>query len=161
MLAIGACLLDDPFTALYLELRPLPGLPWSVSAQRVHRLSRERLKRNGLEPSDAMRRFAEWVETVADGRQPVLVGWNAGFDWMFVADYFARFIGANPFGHAPLDIKAFALARLRLERWAQTRREALVDRFAEASPLSHHALEDAQSQAVLFKRLLMEDDRSL
>ena len=161
LLAIGACLVDDPYSSLYLELKPVPGMPWSLAAARVHRLSRERLIRNGLEPADAMGRFDDWVEEVSEGREPVMVGWNADFDWMFIADYFARFMGANPFGHAPLDIKAFAMGRLRLERWAHTRREALVDRFAEASPLSHHALEDAQSQAVLFKRLLMEDDRSL
>ena len=33
----------------------------------------------------------------AAGRRPVFVGFNATFDWMFVADYLWRFAGRDPF----------------------------------------------------------------
>ncbi|MDP8905670.1 MAG: 3'-5' exonuclease [Chloroflexota bacterium] len=158
MIALGACLVDDPARSIYLELKPLPGMPWSAAAERVHQLDRRRLEAEGVEPAQAMRRLSDWLIDVADGRRPVLVGWNAAFDWMFVADYYNRFVGSNPFGIAPLDMKAYVMGHLHLRRWSETRRDALVERYAEASPLSHHALEDARHQAALFRRLLEEDD---
>jgi ribonuclease T len=161
LLSIGACLIEDPSVTLYLELKPLPSLPWSAEAEAVHHLPRARLTAEGLEPAAAMGRLATWLEELGGGRQPVMVGWNAAFDWMFIADYFARYLGSNPFGIAPLDMKAYAMGRLRLERWSDTRREMLVNRYAEAGPLSHHALDDAEHQAVLFRRLMAEDDRPL
>jgi ribonuclease T len=159
LIAIGACLVDDPATAIYLELRPLPGLPWSEKAERVHRLSRDKLEREGLEPSAAMEQFEAWVSDVSVGRRAVFVGWNAGFDWMFTADYFERFLGRNPFGIAPLDIKAYLMGRDRLSRWADTRRSAVAERYGEVEPLSHHALEDARQQAAFIRPLLQQDDQ--
>lgn len=159
LIAIGACLVDDPKTAIYLELRPLTGLAWSDQAEHVHRLSREQLERDGLEASAAMEQFEAWVSDVSAGRRPVFVGWNAGFDWMFVADYFARFLGRNPFGIAPLDIKAYLMGRDRLSRWADTRRSAVAERYGEVEPLSHHALEDARQQAAFIRPLLEQDDQ--
>ena len=49
----------------------------------------------------------------------MFVGFNAAFDWMFVADYFERYLGRNPFGYTALDIKAFAMGRLG-GTWADT-----------------------------------------
>lgn len=160
MLSVGACLVADPDQSIYLELKPIPGRPWSAEAEAVHHLPRRRLEAEGLEPAEAMRRLAAWLAGIAEGRPPVLVGWNAAFDWLFIADYFVRYVGSNPFGVAPLDMKAFAMGRLHLRQWSQTRREALVARYAEAGPLSHHALDDAVHQAVLFRRLLLENDRA-
>jgi ribonuclease T len=158
LIAIGACLVDDPATAIYLELRPLPG-PWSERAERVHRLSRSKLERDGLEPSVAMEQFADWVADVSVGRRAVFVGWNAGYDWMFTADYFERFLGRNPFGIAPLDIKAYLMGRDRLSRWADTRRSVVAERYGEVEPLTHNALDDARQQAEFIRRLLQQDDQ--
>ncbi len=157
LIAIGACVVDDPAAAIYLELRPMPGLPWSEEAERVHQLSREQLARQGLDPSVAMGRFEAWVADVSKGRQPVFVGWNAGFDWMFVADGFERFVGRNPFGIAALDIKAYLMGRDRLSRWADTRRSVVAERYGEVEPLTHNALDDARQQAAFITRLLRED----
>lgn len=159
LIAIGACLIEDPDTALYLELKPQPGLPWSEEAQKVHGLSQVGLLQRGLDAPEAMRQLESWLTDVAAGRRPVFVGWNAGFDWMFVADYFARFLGRNPFGIAPLDIKAYLMGRDRLSRWADTRRSAVAERYGEVEPLSHHALEDARQQAAFIRPLLEQDDQ--
>jgi ribonuclease T len=159
LIAIGACLVDDPATAFYLELRPLPGLPWSEEAERVHRLAKEQLERDGLDPAAAMEQFEGWISDVSAGRRPVFTGWNAGFDWMFVADYFARFLGRNPFGIDPLDIKAYLMGRDRLSRWANTRRSAVAERYGDVEPLTHYALDDARQQAAFIGRLLQQDDQ--
>jgi ribonuclease T len=157
LIAIGACVVDEPAAGIYLELRPLPGLPWNEEAEQVHRLSRDHLAVHGLEPAAAMSQFAAWLEGVAGDRQPVFVGFNATFDWMFVADYFHRFLGRNPFGISGLDLKAYYMGRHRIDRWADTRREALNRHLERDPPHSHHALEDAREQAELV-RLLRSGD---
>ena len=159
LIAIGACLVDDPDVTLYLELKPQPGLPWSVEAEKVHGLSQVRLLQRGLDAPEAMRRLESWLTEVGQGRQPVFAGWNAGFDWMFVADYFERFLGRNPFGIAPLDIKAYLMGREGLPRWTDTRRSAVAARYGGMEPLNHNALDDARQQAAFFGRLLRQDDR--
>lgn len=159
LIAIGACLVDDPEVAVYILLKPIDGLPWSDAAQRVHRLEREMLEAEGLEPPLAIGRFDAWLTEVSAGRRPVFVGWNAAFDWLFMADYFARYLGRNPFGPAPLDVKAYLMGRDRLERWADTRRHLVAERYGEIEPLTHHALDDARQQAAFFRRLLEQDDQ--
>lgn len=155
LLSVGACLVADPTTGIYLELKPLADRPWSDEAQRVHGLTAESLTRNGLEPADAMGQFDAWVGKVANGAWPVFVGFNAPFDWMFVADYFERYVGRNPFGYTALDIKAFAMGRLG-STWADTSMSVLAPRYLSGRPLAHHALSDAQDQAALFRALLAE-----
>jgi ribonuclease T len=159
LIAIGACLVDELDVAFYTLIKPLAGLEWRESAEKVHRLSREQVDRDGLEPSAAIEAFGLWVESVVGDRHAVFVGWNAGFDWMFVADYFERYVGHNPFGVAPLDMKAYVMGRHRLPRWADTRRQALDGLYGRADPLTHQALEDARKQAAFVRRLLEQDDQ--
>jgi DNA polymerase III epsilon subunit-like protein len=153
LLAIGACLVEDFQVGLYLELKPLPGLPWDAAAERVHHLDRGQLAEQGLEPPLAMTRFDEWLVSVGKGRRPVFVGFNAPFDWMFVADYFHRFIGRNPFGISALDIKSYYMGREGVTAWAETARRFVERRYPVTLPHSHHALEDARGQAELMRLL--------
>ena len=37
LLSVGACLVADPTSGIYLELKPLPDRPWSDEAQRVRK----------------------------------------------------------------------------------------------------------------------------
>src|SRR6476646_1556146 len=85
LLSIGACLVDDPSVDFYVELKPIPDHQWDEDAETVHGLTRDQLAREGLEPAQAMARFAQWVDEVCVGREPIFVGFNAPFDWMFVA----------------------------------------------------------------------------
>jgi ribonuclease T len=67
----------------------------------------DELARTEHDPSDAMRRFADWLSSLARGNgNPVFVGFNARFDWSFVNDYFHRCGDGNPFAFTALDIKA-------------------------------------------------------
>lgn len=154
LLAIGACLIDDPAAAVYIELQPLAGLPWSEDAARIHRLDRARLEREGLPAAAAMERLAGWLGQVANGRRPVFVAFNAPFDWMFVDDYFQRFVGHNPFGIAALDMKAYYMGRARVERWAETTHDHVKRYLGVAVAHTHDALADAREQAQLMRRLL-------
>jgi ribonuclease T len=154
LLSIGACLVEDPEVGVYLELQPDEDRPWDDRAESIHGLSRDRLLREGLEPRAAMERFALWLDESCSGRKPVFVGFNAPFDWMFVADYFWRYVGRNPFGISALDLKSYFMARNGVTTWAATRRGD-VDAALGAQPdHNHHALDDARGQARLAKVLL-------
>jgi DNA polymerase III epsilon subunit-like protein len=155
LLSIGACLVDDPETTFYAELEP-EDKRTTPEALEVSKLSVDILKTMGEPPAEAMQRFADWVRDVVPAdRRAVFVGFNAPFDWMFVADYFERYVGRNPFGYTALDIKAFAMGRLG-STWGETSMSVLGPRYLSGRPLAHHALSDAQDQAALFRALLAE-----
>jgi DNA polymerase III epsilon subunit-like protein len=155
MLSIGACLVHDPEQHFYIELQPLT-LNAVPAAMDVHHLSLERLARAGVPPAQAMARFADWLASVVpDGQRPIFVSFNAAFDWMFVNDYFHRFLGHNPFGHSALDIKAFYMG-LSGRPWSETSMRWLPPRYMSSRRLQHHSLQDAIDQAGLFRQLLAE-----
>jgi DNA polymerase III epsilon subunit-like protein len=155
LLSIGACLVDDPEVSFYVELQP-EDKRTTPEALEVSKLSLDILRTMGEPPETAMRHFARWVgEVVPQGHRAVFVGFNAAFDWMFVADYFERYVGRNPFGYTALDIKSFAMGRLG-STWAGTSMKVLGPKYLSGRPLAHHALSDAQDQAALFRALYAE-----
>lgn len=155
LLSIGACLVDDPETTFYVELKP-EAKRSTQEALEVSKLSLDILETMGEPPAEAMQRFAGWVgEVVPAGHRAVFVGFNAAFDWMFVADYFERYVGRSPFGYTALDIKSFAMGRLG-STWAGTSMKVLAPKYLSGRPLAHHALSDAQDQAALFRALYAE-----
>ena len=156
LLSIGACLVDDPSVGIYLELKPVPDMPWSAEAEGVHKLTREDLGRDGLEPAEAMRRLDDWVRDTAAGRWPVFVGFNAPFDWMFVADAFWRYLGRNPFGISALDLKSLYMGSHGVTSWEQTRKVHIERRLGVRFEHTHNALEDARDQARLAQVLLLQ-----
>lgn len=158
LLAIGACLVSDPQRGFYVELQPVNQNADPV-AMAVHKLSLEHLSERGLPPAQAMARFEQWLSSIMPpGQSPLFVAFNAAFDWMFVADYFHRFLGRNPFGHAALDIKSFYMG-LGGVRWSETSMRYLAPRYLGEPSLTHNALRDAQDQAELFRRLLIESTK--
>jgi DNA polymerase III epsilon subunit-like protein len=152
LLALGACLVEDPGRTFYAEVKPAGGA-LDAAALAASGLSPEHLAAHGEAPAAAMTRFAAWVEEVTPpGHRPVLVAFNAPFDWMFVADYFGRAGVPNPFGHSALDIKALYMG-LTGEAWERTSFACVAARAGLILDLPHHALEDALIQAEVFRRL--------
>ena len=157
LLAIGACLVDDPETAIELLLRPAPGMPWDDEAAEIHHLDRAVLELEGLEPAAAMARFAAWIaQVVPAGSRPVMIALNAPFDWMFIADAFWQHLGRNPLGVSALDLKALYLGRHLDEvgEWGRTSRLAMRVRYPVDLPHTHDALDDAREQAAILRELL-------
>jgi DNA polymerase III epsilon subunit-like protein len=155
LLSIGACLVDDPDRIFYVELQPL-SMNARPEASSIHHLSLERLAKEGVAPAEAMRRFADWLAAVVPPDQkPVFVSFNAPFDWMFVADYFHRFLGQNPFGHSALDLKALYMGLIGVP-WSQTSMRHVASRYLDNRQLNHHAAQDALDQAELFRSMLAE-----
>jgi ribonuclease T len=153
LLSIGACTVGEPRDTFYVELQPDREAK-TEEALAVHRLSMERLASEGIPPAEAMHRFAAWVaEVTPQGVRPVFVGFNAPFDWMFVNDYFHRYLGHNPFGHAALDIRALYMGAAGVP-WEETSMRHLAPRYLGGAQLTHNALQDALDQARILEGIL-------
>jgi DNA polymerase III epsilon subunit-like protein len=122
----------------------------------VHKLTPEHLASDGLEPADAMGRLDVWVRDQAAGRWPVFVGFNAPFDWMFVADAFWRYLGRNPFGISALDLKSLYMGSHGVASWEQTRKVDIERELGLRFEHTHNALQDARDQARLAQVLLLQ-----
>lgn len=151
MLSIGACLVTDETETFYVELKP-DRESFQDHALSISGLSMQYLEQEGLDPGKAMQAFARWLQETVPG-EPILVAFNAPFDWMFINDYFHRYTGSNPFGHSAIDIKALYLGHAGGE-WRDTNMDRVNAMFGLDKSLSHHALEDARDQAALFMRII-------
>lgn len=97
-------------------------------------------------PHDAyvvMQDFNLWAGTVREGvSTPRFVADNAGFDWMFVCDYFWRYVGGNPFGFSCLSLTSFYQGIVRnLDRRKGSFKHLRQTRH------THNALDDARGNA--------------
>jgi DNA polymerase III epsilon subunit-like protein len=151
LLSLGACVVARPEEALYLEFKPLNenAVP---EALRVSGLDMARLALHGEQPRDGMRKFADWIAKAAGNQKPVFVGLNAGFDWSFVNWYFIHFGGDNPFGFAPLDIKAYYMGLIGCS-WDDTKSSRMRPEFQPAQAADHQALNDARAQGEMFAKM--------
>lgn len=140
-------------------MRPLEGASYEEEALEVSCLDRERLRREGPDPADAMREAYDFVQGIAkrsvDGEdRAVFAAWPLGFDWMWMHWYFVRFVGGSPFGFGrALDMKTLAAIRLRRPIAATGLRDLPIDLRAD-TPHTHNALDDAQAQAQILRKLL-------
>jgi DNA polymerase III epsilon subunit-like protein len=160
LLSIGACLVSDLAETFYAELQPVND-EVSPEALQVSGLKMEELKAHGLPPEEAMRQFSDWVlQTTLPDQQPIFVALNAPFDWMFITDYFHRYLGQNPFGHKALDMKALYMG-MNGAHWDETGFEDITKHYQIEQSLNHNALQDAIAQAKLFRRMLEEQSRSI
>ena len=150
MLAIGACTLAEPREHFYVELKPdKPNQ--DASAMQVHGLDWEEHVQNGVPPAKALQQFEQWLrDHTPEGQSPLFVGFNAPFDWMFLCDYFHRYLGRNPFGHSALDIKSFFMG-LKRTTWQKTNMQSL-----SRKKLRHQAMTDACDQADILLDLLQQ-----
>jgi len=155
LLSIGACTLTDPRQTFYVEIQP-SNQDFVSEAIAVHGLSLDTLAVHGLPPSEAMQNFAVWLKGVVPaGRRPQFLAFNAPFDWMFVCDYFHRYLGYNPFGHTAIDIKAYTMGKTGLS-WEETSWGKIAGRYLGNRQLAHHALQDALDQAEIFQKIFSE-----
>jgi DNA polymerase III epsilon subunit-like protein len=150
MLSLGACVVGRREEAFYVELKPLNGnaVP---DALKVTGFDLAELRKTGERPEDAMAKFRGWL--AGAGEKPVFLGFNAGFDWSFVNWYFHRFLGENPFGFAPLDVKSYYMGLTGCS-WADTKSSRIRPEFQPTQPGNHNALADARAQAEMFEKML-------
>jgi ribonuclease T len=121
----------------------------------------ERLAKRGKPPKQAIQQFEQWVsEQTSENQRPIFVAFNAPFDWMFVNDYFHRFLGYNPFGHSALDVKSYYMGLAGVS-WQETAMSYVIAQYLEDRQLTHHALRDAMDQAEIFRMMLAQHDQTI
>jgi len=153
LLSIGACTITQPRKTFYVELKP-DKPDYQPEALAVHGLDLEKLAREGSNPEEALLRFDSWLaQVVHQPMKPIFLAFNAPFDWMFINDYFHRYLGRNPFGHNALDIKAFYMGASGVS-WRETSGSQIRRLFLDHEDLTHNALHDAVDQAVIFERIV-------
>jgi DNA polymerase III epsilon subunit-like protein len=152
MLSIGACLVRRPERRFYREIRPISA-DFVADALKVSGLSMSALARTGVEPSEAMREFGAWVRSSSADREPVMVAFNASFDWSFINWYFVHFGIENPFGIGAIDIKSYYMG-LTGTSWSDSRSSEIPEPYASRGSHTHNAVDDAVEQASMFVRML-------
>ncbi len=151
MLMLGACVVDQPHITFKRQFKP-ESSEYVPEALKVSGLSMAELLVSGQDPKTAMEEFATWVAEQVGDATPVFVGLNAAFDWSFVNYYFHRYLGHNPFGFAPLDIKSMFFG-VFASSWRDTRSSHMVRVLNPEKLGNHDALADAIAQAQLFEML--------
>lgn len=155
LLSIGACTIFAPQETFYVELQPVNENK-TPEAMEIGGLDWDQLKEKGIPAEEAMSQFDRWIgEIIPAGSQPIFVAFNAPFDWMFVNDYFYRYLGHNPFGHKALDIKSLYMGFHEVT-WEETGMQSVSSRYLDNQSLTHHALQDALDQAEIFRKMLAE-----
>jgi DNA polymerase III epsilon subunit-like protein len=152
MLSLGACVVGGKDEGFYVEIKPLNdnAVP---AALKVSGFDLTKLAKSGEAPKEALAKLRDWVKTVSGAATPVFVGFNAGFDWSFVNWYFIHFLGENPFGFAPLDVKAYYMGMTGCA-WEDTKSSRVRPEFQPAKVGDHNALNDARAQAEMFGKML-------
>jgi DNA polymerase III epsilon subunit-like protein len=154
LLSFGACRVDKPEETFSCELKPISQKA-DPKALEISGFSLEDLEKTGSDPKAAMDSFAAWLEGLREADESlVFVGFNAPVDWSFINYYFHKFTGANPFGFAGLDIKAYYMGATGCD-WLDTRSSTMNAELKPSRSPDHTALHDAQYQAELF-RLIRE-----
>jgi hypothetical protein len=158
MLSLGACIVGREEEGFYVEIAPITRA-FQPEALAVAGFDLDALAVRGADPAEAMAAFDAWLaRQVPEGRRPVFVARPLAFDWMFVAYYFHRFLGRNPFGHAGLDVRSFQMG-LTFARPDEGGSEPEAS-LGRTLVLTHNALEDAIAQSRLFGELLARAART-
>ncbi len=98
---------------------------------------------------DVMGGFANWLTEVCGESRPIFVSDNPAFDFMWVAYYFDKTLGRNPFGHSGRRISDFYAGLMRdfskSQEWKRWR----------VTPHDHHPVHDALGNVEAFEKLLV------
>jgi DNA polymerase III epsilon subunit-like protein len=141
--------LDPHEAARYWELQPISE-GFDSEALSINGLDRERLRREGMPPAQAMREADRWVREIAGGRRAVLVAYPAAFDWSFLHWYFSSFADASPFGHGTcIDIRSLYIGATG-STYDESSKKNLPDELRPRARHTHNALDDAIEQGELF-----------
>lgn len=105
-------------------------------------------------PNEAMQKFDTWVLSVSNKNmaKPVCLAYPSGFDFSFVYYYLRKFLGRSVFGFSCLDINSYAMAILKTDFRATTKRNMPKEWF-QGLPHNHVAIEDAIEQGYLFLKM--------
>ena len=147
------------------NLKPIPGATqhpdtmewWDKQDPAVW----ENVTRDPLHPRAAMEAFHSWIRFECgrnDNAMPVIVGYPATYDFMFVYWYSVNFCGfPTPYGFQGLDVKTLAAEKMGVPFKQAAKRRFPKSWFRGCPPHTHIAVEDAIGQGVMFMNMQAED----
>ena len=141
---------SDYKRVFYREMTPISDR-FELEALQVNGLDRERLKHDGLRPEVAMNEAVDWIRQETGGGRPVLVAFPLSFDWAWLYWYFVNFsTSGSPFSHSHcFDVKTAWAVKAGVPI-TQASRSRLPGFLRSTHRHSHHAVDDAISQAQIF-----------
>ncbi len=137
MVSFGAVVVREGLrTTFYGKLRPDSEL-WIPESLAISGHSREECLTFDP-PKEVMSNFESWITENSKGR-PIFISDNLAFDWMFIAYYFHKFIGKNPFGFSGRRIGDLycGMQKDSFAKWKHLRKTAHT----------HHPVDDAVGNA--------------
>lgn len=147
--------LVNPISTFTKNLKVLPGasqhpdtMKWwgeNQKAWNAHRIDIQ-------DPSIAMADYVAWLAKLPG--KPIFVGYPAGFDFTFIYWYLVKFTGSSPFGFSAIDIKSYAMAKLKCPFKKATKQNMPREWFGPTRH-THVALDDAIGQGELFMNMLL------
>jgi hypothetical protein len=102
--------------------------------------------------------FIDWRNTNFPNNEwdVVVVCYPLAYDWKWPDYYFCRYHGENPLGFSrAIDLKSYIFARLGT-RWVKTTKRHFPKRWFPDIPHTHHAMDDAIEQGMLFMNVREE-----
>lgn len=117
------------------------------------------VQQNKRDPKEAMTEFSKWVKDMCTEHKakPVFVAYPAGFDFTFVYWYLMKFAGESPFSFSCLDMKSYAMAKLKIPFRASVKRNMPEAWFEYKNKHTHVALEDAIEQGWMFVAMMKHE----
>lgn len=157
MLSLGAVVFSeggnelDSFSGNLLELpgaAPDPGtMNWWATKPEAWKIARE----NARSPGSVMAAFYDFL--MRQGDKLAFVGYPASYDFMFAYWYLRYFGHESPFGFQAIDIKTLAMAATGLPWSKAVKANFPKDWFRGLPKHTHHAVDDAREQGMLFFRI--------
>lgn len=143
----------------YREMKPISDR-FEADALRVNGLDRERLLKEGGEPSAVMTDASEWIRGVAAEAEPVLVAYPLSFDWSWLYWYFVQFSSkGSPFNYSRcFDIKTAVAVKAGIPI-SEAGRSRIDPLLRSRHSHSHHAVDDAIAQAEIFANVFEWEGR--
>ena len=140
-----------PIDELYVEIKWNGKSKWDMSAEKVHKLSKEHLEEHGLSEEDALYDIIEFIMKHIDIKKPIYcMGHNVmAFDIPFFRDLLCRHnIKGLKFGHRHFDSFALSMGTVQ-----ELDSESLFNRLGLPERKTHNALEDTKYTLEVYRRI--------
>ena len=97
MVCFGAVIVEEGLTkTFYGKLKPISN-NYNPEALEISGFSRKEHEQFD-DPQEVMIKFDEWLSLNLNGKKPVLISDNNGYDAAWINWYFHKYLGHNPFG---------------------------------------------------------------
>lgn len=151
-ISFGAIIFDvrslEPVEELYLEIKYDPKYKWEAGAEKVHGISQEYLRKNGVTQEDAAAQLCNLIIKYIGTEDVMLLGHRVHFDRAFT-EQLTKTIGVDLSYH-PTTIDTASLSTALME---MSKSEDVFQTLGMPPRQKHNALEDIRYTLASVKRM--------